>query len=697
MNKVLMAVMVICLGLAGIASAAIPLANDLVGYWSLDGNGNDASVNGNDGVLQGDPVLGSGEPNAVKGQAYRFDGSNYIEIANNATFDITDQITMSVWIQVDLFDTGWQSCFSRGDWSWRMARNGDSNLSMDMSAAAGGNMGAWGPVTTSAVGSTAGPTSEWYHIVGVWPGTGQPASIYVNGSHENDTVPLNGSIATRALPADPVVIGGQIHDGNVRRLWKGAIDEVAIWDRALSAEDVNSLYNSGDAMTIVDWRASGPSPADDENSDPRIIVEPSLTVSWTPGAGASPALVSQSLYGGTNPDALDFMGEVSAATTSAIIPGLTQDAIYYWRVDGHNSANTADPNTTATGLVWAFNADMRVDFTTQPQNQAGIAGDTVQFSVRAISDTPITGYQWFGPGGLIPGETADTLTIVNIAPADAGAYFCAVTNAFGAKESNSAQLVLLELLGHWPLDGNADDISGNNNTGVVLNGTASWEPTGVIGGAANFTNNWLLQIPNPAHFDQANTGITVYCWIKSGGIGNWNPFVSKYGESGQGWQLRKRSGDDRPVFTLRGMGNDDPDNSYNGLFNNEWHQVVGSWDGAIRRLFVDGVEIHSTPNSGSINFTDQAVAIGGRMTGGNPGNYFNGQIDDVRIYKGGMNANTVAALYTEATGLAVCPAPPAADISGPAGVPDCIVDFWDLIPAVDAWLGCNRIPVSECP
>jgi len=563
MNKVLMAVMVICLGLAGIASAGDPLATGLVGYWSLDGNADDASVNGNDGVLQGDPVLGSGEPNAVKGEAYRFDGSNYIEIANNATFDITDQITMSVWIQVDVFDTGWQSAFTRGDWSWRMARNGDSNFSMDLSAAAGGNMGAWGPPTTSAVGSTAGPTSEWFHIVGVWPGTGQPESVYVNGAWEADSVPLNGSIATRALPSDPVVIGGQINNGELRRLFKGAIDEVAIWDRALSAADVNSLYNSGDAMTIVDWRASDPIPANDENSDPRIIVEPSLTVSWTPGVGASPALVSQSLYGGTNPDALDFMGDVSAATTSAVIPGLTQDAIYYWRVDSHNSTNLNDANFIAVGATWAFNADMRVEFVSQPQNQIVEEGATAQLSVEVTGDP--TGYQWFGPAGEISGATAATLTIENVVLADVGDYFCAVTNAYGVKESNRAQLDMIELIGHWPLNGNADDVSGYNNHGVAksdIGGVIGIEaPTyetgialddgGSVGQAARFNGDRMLVIPNPGHFDQLSNAITVSCWVKSGGIGDWRPFIARRGEGDWGWQLRKPGGDDTATFTLR--------------------------------------------------------------------------------------------------------------------------------------------------
>ncbi|MCD6394342.1 MAG: lamin tail domain-containing protein, partial [Planctomycetes bacterium] len=230
-----------------VSSAAIAdIDSGLVAYYNFEDLAGvlgetivDRSGNGHDGVCRQNqstlkvPTIVSGPTD--QGDALSFDGDFYVEIPNHADFDITDHITMSLWITVDLFDIGWQSAFTRGDWSWRMARNGDSNFSMDMSAAAGNNMGEWGPVTTSSVADGA-----WYHVVAVWPGTGQPASIYVNGAHEYDTIPLNGSINT--VGNDPVVIGGQIHLGVLRRQWKGSIDEVRIYDRALDSTEVQDLY-----------------------------------------------------------------------------------------------------------------------------------------------------------------------------------------------------------------------------------------------------------------------------------------------------------------------------------------------------------------------------------------------------------------------------------------------------------------------
>ncbi|MCD6364276.1 MAG: hypothetical protein J7M14_00195, partial [Planctomycetes bacterium] len=129
MKKVLLAIMVICLGLAGSVSAIEPLANDLAGYWPLDGNGADASVYGNDGVIMGDPVIigNVADANAMVGQALGFNGANFVKIANAAQYDITDHCTMSLWFRVDDpgFNQEWQTAFGRGDWSWRIARNGN--------------------------------------------------------------------------------------------------------------------------------------------------------------------------------------------------------------------------------------------------------------------------------------------------------------------------------------------------------------------------------------------------------------------------------------------------------------------------------------------------------------------------------------------------------------------------------------------
>ncbi len=705
MKKVLMGVMVISLGLAGISSAK-PLVDNLVGYWALDGNGNDASIFGNDGTFVNSPEVVLGDPNVVLGQALHLDGTNYVSIDNAPVFDIPGPITLSAWIKVDVFDTDWQTFFCRGDWSWRMARSGGDSADPEEVAFHMSGPSDYGPYGVKDV-----VDGQWHHILGHWPGDGTPATLYVDGAVDAATGNLTGSIqsAAQAGADDPVTIGCQINYGTVQRQWKGYVDEVAIWNRALTAGEIAALYNSGNAVSIVDWRATPPiSPADGAEG---VVVDPSVTLEWTAGTGASPAITSHNVYIGTDQAAVanattSDTGIYQGNTTNTqwTVNGLTQDKIYYWRIDECNTANITEPNETAKGVIWSFDADYRVTFVQQPANVFPIAGDTVQFSVVVTSDTPVTAYQWFGPSGMltdggdVSGATTDTLTVANVEAADEGGYYCAVTNSYGAKESNPGQLTLLELLGHWPLDGNGNDISGNGNDGVKQGDGTEAYATGIIGQAANFTNDWMLGIPNPSFFDVANNSLTVYCWINSSGTDNWEPFVSRRGEGSEGWQLRKRGGDDIVTFTLRNTsGDDDPTPSRRGLFNSQWHQVVGTYDGAQRVIYMDGVAIMSFPDTGTIGSADEAVAIGGRFNGTAAESFFTGLIDDVRIYNGALNANTVAALYTAATGLPVCTNPPDSDISGPAGVPDCIVDTYDLAAQLSAWLECNWIPDTFCP
>jgi len=129
--------------------------------------------------------------------------------------------------------------------------------------------------------------------------------------------------------------------------------------------------------------------------------------------------------------------------------------------------------------------------------------------------------------------------------------------------------------------------------------------------------------------------------------------------------------------------------------------VVGTYDGAHRVVYIDGLPVLTMEDTGAISIPAESVCIGGRSKdsgSNNPDGFYTGLMDDVRIYKGAISAETVQALWYDATGQALCPVHPVGDISGPNGVPDCIVDFWDLDAVIDGtWLGCGRLPASECP
>ncbi|MBE0537988.1 MAG: hypothetical protein IH624_20190 [Phycisphaerae bacterium] len=437
------------------------------------------------------------------------------------------------------------------------------------------------------------------------------------------------------------------------------------------------------------------------------------TISWQ----VDPELVDPvfTVYFGTDPN-VTLNNSITGVTAAELDPvtilgsPLADDTTYYWSVN--IAGDPQDPNSFA-GAAWSFTTAPAVPVITQePDDVWSEAGKSAVFYFGAeVIGHPeqILAFQWYhepndlptvalADGDGVSGANSDTLTLTNLDAADVGQYYCIATGDAGSVESRRVSLQLIELLGHWPLDGDAADISGYDNDGIAR-GEAFGFDDGILGQAANFDNLGLFEIPNPAHFDQANGSITVYCWVKSGGTGDWEPFVAKFGENAQGWQLRKRAVSAIHTFTLRGTsGDDDPTPAAPNLFDNQWHQVVGTFDGVTRRIYMDGREILSFADAGEIAPTSAPVSIGGRITDtGEYQAFFNGMIDDVRIYKGPMPPLMVAQLYTQASGLEICASAIPGDLSGPMGVPDCIINLYDLAALASNWLHCTNVDVTRCP
>ena len=422
------------------------------------------------------------------------------------------------------------------------------------------------------------------------------------------------------------------------------------------------------------------------------------------------------VYFGTDPN-VTFNNSITNVTVKEVNPvtifgaPLQYNTTYYWCAQ-----IIGDPNISPT---WKFTTALITPIVTQePEDVTSEPGATIsfQYGAKVICDPQqaIT-YQWYyqtdassapvtlADGGDISGATSATLVIKNLKAENIGLYSCIATGKDGFVQSRLASLDLLVLLGYWPLDGDCKDMSGYGNDGVVVGNSFEFAP-GIIGQAANFNNRGFFQIPNPEHFNQANNSITVYCWVKSNGTGDWEPFVAKNGESG-GWQLRKRGSTAGPTLTLRGTsGDDDPTPPATTIFNGLWHQVVGTYDGKVRRVYLDGNQILSLADTGTISSPTVnplvPVSIGGRMTDAAtpaPQNPFNGTVDDVRIYKGAMPAKLVANLYADATGIEVCSPALPGDISGPKGWSDCLVNIYDLAAFAANWLKCQNIDPTRCP
>ena len=359
-------------------ATALPLradiTNNLIAYYNFENLTGvvgetvvDQSGHGHSGVCRQDqstlkaPTIVAG-PNGL-GDALNFDGGFYVQIPNHSDFDITDNITVAAWVSVDAFDQDWQTMFCRGDWSWRLHREGSSDYGcFHMSGLANG-YGADGAITNIRV------PKRWLHLVATYRnGTG--ATLYINGAVEASNASVSGFINTSGN--DPVTIGAQIDNGVLRRQWRGQLDDVRLYNRTLTAADVTELYaftqtnyNSRPLVTMPsDLILSGPTniqltatASDDGQPLPSNPPSPDPNdphkLRWSWSVVSVPATSSGVVWSGnpTNGEAFTYSGSPNPpGTIFTCNPTATFDTsgIYTLRF----SANDGDKGANQTVSVW---------------------------------------------------------------------------------------------------------------------------------------------------------------------------------------------------------------------------------------------------------------------------------------------------------------------------------------------------------
>ena len=186
------------------------------------------------------------------------------------------------------------------------------------------------------------------------------------------------------------------------------------------------------------------------------------------------------------------------------------------------------------------------------------------------------------------------------------------------------------LVAHWPLDETegmfAADSAGENgySDGIVM-GDPVWQPTGgQVNGAIQLdgVDDYIIasQVLNPA-----DGQFSILAWIKGGAPGQ--VVVSQQGASN--WLTADAEGN--LITELAGPGrNSGPLQSQTVITDGTWHRIGFVWDGSQRRLYVDGVVVAEDIQNGLVG-SNNGLYIGcGKAI--EPGSFFSGLIDDIRIY-----------------------------------------------------------------
>ncbi|MBN2128976.1 MAG: discoidin domain-containing protein [Sedimentisphaerales bacterium] len=201
----------------------------LLAWWKLDETEGHTAANAidseMDGTLTGDPQW---QPSGGKvGGALLFDGDgDYVDCGGDPAFNITDEITVAAWIKVNEFDKGWQSIVTKGDSSWRIARERDANTLQF-------GTGLYGRDMQAVRGTMDVNDGSWHHVAGVYDG--RRLYLYVDG-HLDETAFGSGKI-----PGNDYAVAIGQNTERPDRDWNGLIDDVRLYSCALTKEQIRAL------------------------------------------------------------------------------------------------------------------------------------------------------------------------------------------------------------------------------------------------------------------------------------------------------------------------------------------------------------------------------------------------------------------------------------------------------------------------
>lgn len=231
----------VCVALSAVQALAIPVP---VGHWTMDDDAADttvvdSSVYGNHGTAQQNTSIL--HTTGIVDGALTFNGiSDYIDSGSDLSLQEKSTLTFAAWINGSSYAKQYNMivCGDQGnlDFSW--------GLRVDNSIAkffirADGYRWATGPSLSSG---------QWYHVAGVWDRNGgaNNLKIYVDGQLKGQTT-VNADMDAATVNASI----GRVYYPGINQYFAGLIDNVMIFNEALSADDITAVAHIPEPATIT--------------------------------------------------------------------------------------------------------------------------------------------------------------------------------------------------------------------------------------------------------------------------------------------------------------------------------------------------------------------------------------------------------------------------------------------------------------
>ena len=657
--------------------------NKNVAVYQFEDNANDSSGNGKNGTEHnGVAYSASGK----FGKAASFDGTNdYISLPHSIETDYISakEFAISVWVKTDTIPTGSDeqhiiSFVEDGYCGLKLLQNGVLHAKV-AEVTSGTDREASSPSSTISTGT-------WYHIV--WTGKTNDLKLYVDGSLVASNSTWNGTFFSSGYGDG---VGCKNPEGTPEGFWDGLIDQLRVYSKALTAEEVTTLYldettSTASSTTIIpgtsciayyplDYDGQDKStnydgtPSNVEfvqngkinysalfNGSSSKIDLPDNILPTNSTASSSSTCWFKTSYTGANMGTI-FSAYDSYGGGTSSTPGFglwtegnqnfLRMASYY--LDGSNvvgtdgTTNVSDGNWHFIAVVFDISANTLkcyLDGNSSPEiSITGLTTSTVDIWTANAS----IGYQK-NPGGASPryfnGEI-DEVRIFNKALSASeittlyGLTACTPTCTTDNDSFPSTNVA------YYKLDGDATDSHGGTYDGTATNITYA---SGRFGSAASF--NGSNSTIDTGYTPPAGSGdFSVSCWVSLGATGLARGI----------WATTTNSGTDRlglgltvnssNVLNIRVFDSAGVD-SFNGstLVLNTWYHIVITYDGGLTRMYVNG-NLQSGSVNQSISSHHTSIHIGNYYGSLDSANMWSGLIDQFRVYTSVLTDSYVQDLY----------------------------------------------------
>ena len=357
---------------------------------------------------------------------------------------------------------------------------------------------------------------------------------------------------------------------------------------------------------------------------------------------------------GTAPFAVNFTPTVTDGTTNSGTTSTVPNAIKSYGIAG-----TYTVSLTVTGSGWSIKKTYAnlitvvpaVVFTASPTS--GNAPLVTEF-VPTVTGGTITSWQWSFGDGNTSGGTGSSVPSAIWSYANAGSYTVSLTvtgpggsitqtnpnfitvSASSSGSGTTSSSTINGLVAAYSFDNNGGtplDYSGNGYYGSALN--AVTVPQGRFGSAMSFngTNAWV-SVGSKALL-ALSTGMTLEAWVyPTAAMSGLDTVVMKEQLAtattpGTATYLLAANNSANQPMSAVWNGSEATVNGNTQIPPNQWTHLASTYDGQYQSLYVNGVLVETLPQTGPIATSTGSLRIGGNSIWGG---YFQGYIDEVRIY-----------------------------------------------------------------